>query len=90
MVDEYPKVETFALENGKVSINPDADIYYARFIDRIGEQLNGYTRDELSVILSDEISRMRFKKYENISTQIADGEYCVYKFPNVVIGRFSW
>lgn len=86
MVDEYPKVEAIALENGKVSINPDADIYYARFIDRIGEQLNGYTRDELSVILSDEISRMRFEKYENISTQIADGEYCVYKFPHVVSG----
>lgn len=86
VVDNYPKAEAIALESGRVSIDRNADIYYARFIDRIGPQLNGYTRDELSVALSDEISRMRFKKYENISSRIADGEYCVYKFSHVVTG----
>lgn len=86
----YDRIYMTTVENGEVAIDESRPVWQTRFIDNIGEtKTQGYQKDELEICISDELSKLCYKKTGNGSAAVKAGTYSVTDAGRTITGWFD-
>lgn len=87
---EYGRIPMATVEDGKVFKDEDRPVWKTRFIDEIGDtRTQGYTKDELDICISDELSKLYYRKAGDGRDSVEAGTYTVTDAGRTVTGWFD-
>ena len=86
----YDRIPMTTVEDGDVFKDEDRPVWKTRFIDNIGEtRTQGFRKDELDICISDEVSKLFYRKTGDGKDTIEAGTYTVTDAGRTFTGWFD-